>query len=156
VSAHVAKDGAKVSLRRMDADDVMVLFKWQCHPDTRRFARNPKPPELEGHKKWFAARLASKDCILTMILHGSEPAGMLRFDREPDDAWQVSILIAPEKVRLGIGVAALALGRALVPSAELVAEVVPGNEASHRLFQRAGYVQGPDGLYRSAPVSARQ
>jgi hypothetical protein len=51
VSTHVATDGAQVSLRRMRADDALILFEWQCHPDTRRFARNPQPPELEGHKK---------------------------------------------------------------------------------------------------------
>jgi len=138
----------------MGPDDVMVLFEWQCHPNVRRFARNPQPPELEGHKKWFAARLASPDCILGMILHGAQPAGMLRFDRKPDDAWEVSILIAPDKVRLGIGAAALALGRELVPSVELVAEILPGNEASHRLFRNAGYVRGPDGLYHLASVIA--
>jgi UDP-2,4-diacetamido-2,4,6-trideoxy-beta-L-altropyranose hydrolase len=154
VSTHVARDGAQVSLRRMRADDALILFEWQCHPDTRRFARNPQPPELEGHKKWFAARLTSNDCILTMILHGDQPAGMLRLDRDLNhlaDAWEGSIVIAPDKKRLGIGEAALALGRELVPSAELVAEVLPGNEASHRLFQKAGYVRGSDGLYRSRP-----
>jgi len=85
VSTRVAKDGAEVSLRRMSAADVMVIYEWQCLPDTRRFARNPQPPELEGHKKWFTARLASRDCILIMILHDGEPAGILRFDRKPDD-----------------------------------------------------------------------
>ena len=155
MSSYVAKDGAEVSLRRMNAGDVTILFEWQCHPSARRFARNPQPPELEGHKKWFAARLASTDCILAMILHGGQPAGMLRFDRGSDDAWEVSILIAPEKAHMGIGSVALALGRELAPSAVLVAEILPGNEASVRLFQRSGYVRGPDGLYRSTPISAR-
>jgi UDP-2,4-diacetamido-2,4,6-trideoxy-beta-L-altropyranose hydrolase len=143
-----------VALRRMTADDMLTLYKWQCHPDTRRFARTPDPPELEGHKKWFAERLRSKDCILTMILHAGEPAGMLRLDRQQDhssDPWEVSILIAPEKKRLGIGASALALVRDLVASAELIAEVLPGNEASRRLFRNAGYVQERDGIYRSAP-----
>jgi UDP-2,4-diacetamido-2,4,6-trideoxy-beta-L-altropyranose hydrolase len=149
-----ATDGKLVALRRMIADDVLTLYDWQQHPETRRFARNPQPPELEQHKKWFFVRLASDDCVLWMILCDGEAAGMLRFERGPGEhanAWEVSILVAPDKKDRGVAAAALALGRQTMPSAEFVAEVLPGNEASHRLFRNAGYVLGSDGLYHSPP-----
>jgi UDP-2,4-diacetamido-2,4,6-trideoxy-beta-L-altropyranose hydrolase len=155
-SAIHAKDGVSVSLRRAGADDMMLVHEWQCHPDTRRFARDPAAPRLSEHRMWFAARLASPDCILSIIMHGEEPAGVLRLDRlraSASEAWEVSILIAPHKKRLGLAKAALALARGRLPNAELIAEILPGNEASHRLFLEAGYVLGPDGLYHS--VSSR-
>jgi RimJ/RimL family protein N-acetyltransferase len=145
----------RLALRPASLADMRIVHEWQCHPETRRFARNPSPPEFEDHQKWFEARLASRDCILAMILQGGEPAGILRFDRKADqepEVWEVSILVAPGKKSRGVGSAALALGRRLVPEAELVAEVLDGNNASHRLFHAAGYVLEGDGLYHSYPV----
>jgi RimJ/RimL family protein N-acetyltransferase len=152
-SVILAKDGRPISLRQATADDVMLIYEWQGHPDTRRFARSPEVPRLAEHRTWFTSRLASKDCIFSIIMHGEEPAGVLRLDRLRDrssEAWEVSILTAPEKKRLGLATAALGLARGRLPDAELLAEVLPGNEASHRLFLEAGYVLGRDGLYHSA------
>jgi UDP-2,4-diacetamido-2,4,6-trideoxy-beta-L-altropyranose hydrolase len=151
----LAKDGGPVSLRQAAADDVTLVYEWQRHPDTRRFARNPEAPGLEEHRSWFSGRLASLDCILSIIMHGDEPAGMLRLDRRKgraSEAWEVSILTAPEKKRLGLARAALEMARGRLPDAELIAEVLPGNNASHRLFRDAGYVMKDDGLYHSMPV----
>jgi UDP-2,4-diacetamido-2,4,6-trideoxy-beta-L-altropyranose hydrolase len=153
VTFGTATDGKPVTLRRMTADDMLILYEWQCHPESRRFARNPQPPELEDHKKWFTARLASDDCLLWLILHDGAAAGVLRFDRKAGvDAWEISIVVAPSKKGRGIATAALALGRETMPSAELVAEVLPGNDPSHRLFGAAGYVLEDDGLYHSYPA----
>jgi RimJ/RimL family protein N-acetyltransferase len=80
---------------------------------------------------------------------------VLRFDRiigDRFDAWEVSIFVAPSKKRLGIAEAALDLGRWLLPESELVAEVLPQNKASHRLFRKAGYILGLDGRYHQAPL----
>jgi len=56
----------------------------------------------------------------------------------------VSIGIHAARHGAGIGRAALSLARRLVPEAPLLAEILPGNEASRALFARAGYVQdGP-------------
>jgi UDP-2,4-diacetamido-2,4,6-trideoxy-beta-L-altropyranose hydrolase len=154
VTSITATDGNPVALRSMTAEDMLILYQWQCHPETRRFSRNPEPPELEDHKKWFTARLASDDSVLCMILHNREAAGMLRFDRKPGEStniWEVSILVAPEKKGRGIAAAALALGRQTMPSAEFVAEVLPGNDTSHRLFRATGYVLEGDGQYHSYP-----
>ena len=76
---------------------------------------------------------------------------MLRLDvldregRGEDDSYEVSILVDPGKTRLGIGGAALRLGRRLVPSSILYASVHPENTASQRLFAGEGYVQSDDG-----------
>jgi RimJ/RimL family protein N-acetyltransferase len=55
----------------------------------------------------------------------------------------------------GVGAAMLAFARAAVPWAALVAEVLPGNDASHALFARAGYVRR-DGLYFNEPDRDRR
>lgn len=158
VRMRLAKDGKQVTLRRAKADDVLVVYDWQREPTTRRFSRNPLVPELEEHSRWFSKRLKSKDCMIFIIEHDRTPAGVLRFDRlavESPSTWEISIFVAPDRMRLGIAGAVLDLGRALLPGAELVAEVLPANRASRSLFRAAGYSLEGDGRFHSTPVIRR-
>jgi len=150
VESPKAKSGRSVSLRPAAPDDVLLLYQWQIHPDTREFARNPRPPTLREHQEWFAKRLRSDGSMIFIILHGAEPGGCLRLDqvgKAPAPVWEVSINIAPECHRLGLAKAALILVREQMPGAELVAHVMPHNQASHALFRSAGFRHGADGNY---------
>lgn len=152
MTAAYASDGKSVSLRLAAAADTEIMFGWQSDMRTRRFARTPTAPTYEKHKAWVQAVLADPKRILSLILHDDTPAGVLRFDQAEDsDACEVSILIDPAKYGLGIAKAALSLGRALDPRVCLLAEVLPGNEASHRLFRRAGYRPIDTSHYLSEP-----
>ena len=71
----------------------------------------------------------------------------------PEPVFEVSILIDPDLKGRGIGLAALALARSLVPNARLLAEILPQNTASLRVFQAAGYQPCGDGLYSHAAFS---
>jgi RimJ/RimL family protein N-acetyltransferase len=151
LNAQRAKDGRAVSLRPVALGDEMLLYSWQIDPNTRRYARNPQPPTLREHREWFRQRIASPDCVLLIILHSGEPAGCLRLDRlgaPSTSVWEVSINIAPAYHRLGLGKAALSLIGLIMPGAELVAHVMPRNQASHALFRAAGFQHGSDGNYR--------
>ena len=140
VDPEKAKDGAPVRLRPVTADDEAVTLAWQMQPETRRFAREARAPTPEEHRAWFAARRIHPDCLYNIVLHGDEPAGTLRLDRRDGAGWEVSIGIDAARHGVGLGRAALALARRLVPEAPLLAEILPGNEASRALFARAGYV----------------
>lgn len=144
----VARDGAPVRLRRAARDDGETMFIWQCDPGARRFSRNPEAPSRERHFSWLDAKLADPGCLLHIVTHGDEPAGILRLDRiegspAKNGALEISILVATDRLRRGIGSAALALARRLVPSCEIRAYVLPENQASADLFAGAGY--RPDG-----------
>lgn len=152
------KSGRLVTLRLAVQEDELLLFRWQIHPNTRKFARNPRPPTVEEHRKWFQKRLGTDGSVILIISHGGEPGGCLRLDRvaeEPSPVWEVSINIAPECHRLGLAKAALSLAKDQVPGAKLVAHVMPRNKASHALFRAAGFQRGMDGCYRfsCAPLS---
>jgi len=149
-----ARDGAPVTLRPATLADMDILFDWQTHPDTRRYFRTLQAPSRYTHENWLGAKLADPDCVLGILEHNGTPAGVLRFDivaeNEPPnqpnsdtesecDSYEVSILIAPDRWRLGIGAAALRLGRQLLPFSKIRAAVDAENVASHRLFAAAGY-----------------
>jgi UDP-2,4-diacetamido-2,4,6-trideoxy-beta-L-altropyranose hydrolase len=147
ISPVAARDGKEVTARLAQASDRDLIFAWQRHPGTRCFAHNPQAPSAEEHDRWFQQAIADPARVLLMVLHGGEPEGLLRLDRIATHTQRVSILTAPGCYRLGIGVATLALARRLYPGAELQANVLPGNVASHALFRRAGYHESKPGLY---------
>ncbi len=152
-----AKDGAQVHLRCAEKADEATVLAWQQHPVTRRYSRNPQPPTPDEHHNWFGTRLEDPRCRMTIIQHGERPAGVLRLDTRdghgPEPVFEISILIDPELQGRGIGLAALRLARNLVPGAKLLAEVLPENIASRRVFEAAGYQACSDGLYCHAPLS---
>ena len=134
-----ARDNMPVRLRPVTADDEAVTFAWQQQPETRRFARDAGVPTREEHRAWFAARRIHPDCLYNIVLHDDRPAGTVRLDRR-DGGWEVSIGIDAARHGIGLGRAALALVRRLVPEAPLLAQILPGNDVSRMLFTRAGYV----------------
>lgn len=143
-----ARDGAPVTLRPASLKDVEILFEWQCHPDTRRYFRTPHPPSRCTHENWLTEKLADPGCVFGIVEHDRTPCGVIRFDatdgsdrtgRTDIDPYEVSILVAPDRWGLGIGSAALRIGRRLLPFATLRASVDAENSASQRLFANAGY-----------------
>jgi UDP-2,4-diacetamido-2,4,6-trideoxy-beta-L-altropyranose hydrolase len=138
-----AKDGRIVTLRQAVFADAGAMLAWQSAPGARAYARNPAAPKPEEHERWLKAKLADPNCIFNVVLCGGEPVGILRFDRlAARDASEVSILITAERQGLGIGGAALALGRRLLPQERIVAAIHPENRASIRMFAAAGYRAG--------------
>ena len=147
LAPETTSNGTKVSLRLAKAGDRDMILAWQQYPASRRFSHNPQPPTAVEHAQWFAKTLDDPSRLLLIVQYGGAPAGMLRLDRETTSQFKISILTAPERYRLGIGSAALALARRLLVRAQLHAEVLPANEASRVLFRKAGYREREPGLF---------
>ena len=153
VSSAKARNGQPVHLRRAETGDAALMLAWQQDPATRRYARNPRPPTSRTHARWMEARLRDPACNLNLIMHGDVPSGVLRLDRmNGEDRLEVSLLVAPDRQRLGIGKAALALARAMYPEAAIYADVHPENAASIALFRSAGY-EGTGRSFTSLPTN---
>lgn len=140
--------GRAITLRPATADDSDLMLAWQSSPGIRTYSRQPGVPTRSEHEAWLRRRLVDPLTILNIIEAGGQPAGVLRFDRVAgsDTGLEISILVAPEAQGGGVGAAALAAARRLLPEADLVAEVLPANQPSHRLFRAAGY-DWRDGRY---------
>lgn len=157
-----AKNGGQVALRLATSDDESLILNWQSHPTTRRFSRNPTIPSAEEHHRWFTTRLADPQCFLTLIMLEDAPAGVLRLDPVPPPtetpeapAYEISILISPEHRGQGVAEEALRFARRWQGQAVIVAEVLPGNTASDRLFRNAQYAPGAEGKLYSYPRGHR-
>lgn len=135
-----ARDGQPVRLRPVRESDADILLAWQQIPETRRFARNPDVPDRCEHLRWLSGKLDDPGCLMNIILHGGDAAGVARLDRMAE-GYEVSIAVDPERYRQGLGAIALTLLQQLAPGADLWAHVQAGNAASRALFQRAGYAE---------------
>jgi UDP-2,4-diacetamido-2,4,6-trideoxy-beta-L-altropyranose hydrolase len=152
-------NGAPVRLRPAAAEDENRILEWQRSPGARRFARNPDVPAAATHAAWMKTTLNDPEVLLNIIECERRAAGLLRLDRRPDresfPAFEVSILVAPDQHRAGIGKAGLVLARRLVPGAVLLAAIHRDNTPSLSLFHGAGYIA--DGVgYASWPAGTPQ
>jgi UDP-2,4-diacetamido-2,4,6-trideoxy-beta-L-altropyranose hydrolase len=154
VAGPVLRDGSRVAFRPVTADDSDALFHWQGLPEIRRYSHNPEPPSASAHIDWLARKLADPARVFDIAHRAGEPVGVIRLDREraaDSVRYKVSIYVLPQCHGMGVGRAMLAFARRAVPWATLIAEVLPGNEASHRLFLACGYRDG-NGAYVQDPM----
>ena len=144
------RSGEGVTLRLVELEDEAWLLELQRQKATRQFARNPIVPSASEHAAWFGAAVEDHR-LLTIIMSGERPCGMLRLDRLPGSkpTFEISIAVDGRSQRTGVARAALTLARQLAPGADLVAMVKPDNAPSLALFAAAGYEAEGDDLYRS-------
>jgi UDP-2,4-diacetamido-2,4,6-trideoxy-beta-L-altropyranose hydrolase len=135
-----SRDGSPVWLRPVTAGDVDLIRQLQSEEGARQFMRNPQVPTAEEHRRWFAQRLGDTDCLFNIVTCDGKAAGSLRLDQAEAGSFEISIVISSAFQGRGIGLAALALARRLVPEAELRAEVLGGNIRSEALFTAAGFM----------------
>jgi len=137
--APIANDGGTVRLRPASLADATPMLEWQSMPGIRSYSRNPKAPEPQEHQQWLKRKLEDPNCIFNIVLHRDRPTGVMRFDQLGENLYEISILIAAEAQNLGVGQAALELGKLLLPNAAIRAVISARNVASIRMFERAGY-----------------
>jgi UDP-2,4-diacetamido-2,4,6-trideoxy-beta-L-altropyranose hydrolase len=141
-------------LRPAVAADEALLLEWANDPATRANSFNTDPIAAEDHHRWFSARLARPESSRIYIAEADGvPLGQARFDLK-DAVWVIDYSVAPEFRGRGLAARLLAEGAselaAVDGDATMVGWVLPGNEASHRVFRSLGYAArlGPDDVTR--------
>jgi len=134
---------AEVAMRLATGADARDLFAWRNATEVRRFSRSDAPIDREEHRRWLAAALADPACVLLVGSVAESPVGVVRFDLAGDSA-EISIYLAPGQAGRGTGSALLAAAERWLadkrPTIRFVlAEVLAGNAASHRLFTGNGF-----------------
>lgn len=125
-----------IRLRPAYYRDARQLWQWQHEPGTRKYARTPTAAPWDEHCRWLQKQLRNARPF-KIILSDNEPVGSVRLDPYGVN-WEVSIIIGRAHRRQGIAMEALRLTLDEVEE-PIYAEVHPANEASHTLFQRAGW-----------------
>lgn len=145
-----------VRLREAGPEDCRLVWQWANEPVVRAASFNPDPIPWEGHRAWFAAKLADANCLFFIAeAAGQGPVGQVRCDLSGEQA-TISIALAPASRGRGLGpwvireacARILQTGRARSVLALVRAENAPSRAA----FLRAGFVEDGDTVVRGCPA----
>jgi RimJ/RimL family protein N-acetyltransferase len=142
ILTHVGGEGLQLRLARSSDSD--VILGWANDPVTRRNAFNSRPIFVQEHQVWFERQLSSPDVVFLLAeTRNCIPVGQVRFNRQADESWEVSYLVAP--LFRGRSIARPMLDSAIRwlrtdTRRELVLGYVkPTNTASLRVFEGLGF-----------------
>ncbi len=132
-----------VTLRPATMADAERLFAWRNDPETRRQCWQTHEVTRESHQRWLAGTLDDETVFLFIADADGTAVGTGRLD------WcvmgvELSLTVAPEHRGQGIGTAIILALRAeakRVGWTPLIAYIKPGNTASLKAFERAGFTQ---------------
>ena len=132
-----------LSIRPATDDDCRLIWQWANDTEVRRWSFDSEPIEWETHVAWFKFRRGDPTYLMYVLVKpDGEPVGLARFELS-ESSGVVGISIAAEHRGHGYATEALRLACATffaaTDAAEVVAEIKPGNDASIRAFERAGF-----------------
>ena len=145
----------KFCLTYASQEDIPLVYEWQSHPETRKYALNTSVPAWDEHKAWMSNKLQSATDYFYMVTnrtHGSK-VGVVRLDRISEGQYIVSIFVEPNSYGKGIASKALLMLDAIHPDVTLHAKVLKVNFASQRLFKKARYHQVDEENYIRKPIN---
>lgn len=131
-----------LSLRRVAASDMKLLFKWVNDPAVRANARNSKPVTWREHLAWFKEKLTTPSTYMYILAEQKQSIGIIRFDKK-DKKFVISYSI--DKAYRGQGLGKLILMEGLkklsltVYRPHFIAQVKQGNIASEKIFNTLGF-----------------
>lgn len=150
--------GDRLRLRPATMADATRLHDWRNHPATRAVSGNAEAIDFSAHQAWLQRVIAADNRCLWVAEVGALQVGSIRFDQADNRDWEVSLYLDPDLHSLGLGPHLLLAGEQALrgqiqASGQLVAQVLPGNTASQRLFEACGYDGGPQRYLKAiAPV----
>lgn len=147
------KDGHPVYFRLVDNNDSELIYMWQIHPDTRRYASDQSDITREQHENWMKKTTSNPDIYFLMIICNGNPSGTIRLDKtEIENVIEISIYVSPDMYRLGVGKTALSLLLETFSTITFGAKVLPENIASTKLFKNMGFKKVKDNYYMNIPA----
>ncbi|MCF1426545.1 MAG: UDP-2,4-diacetamido-2,4,6-trideoxy-beta-L-altropyranose hydrolase [Shewanella sp.] len=150
----VSKESDRLSLEYASQEDIELMYEWQCHPDTRKYALTPHVPTWDEHQTWMSRKLQVVSDYFYMMVDrvDKKKVGAVRLDRINAGHYLVSILVDPQSYGRGIASKALTIVDAIHPDVTLHASVLKDNVASQRLFKKACYQQIDEETYIRQPI----
>lgn len=150
----VSKKREGLSLQYASQDDIALIYEWQSHPDTRKYALTSNVPKWSEHQAWMLRKLQSTSDYFYMLINRVDRSkvGAVRLDRMESGHYLVSIFIDPNSYGKGIAFQALNAIDAIHPDVTLHATVLKANVASQRLFKKARYQQVDEETYIRQPI----
>ncbi len=134
-----------MEIRSVTDDDCKLLWEWINEPGVRAQAFGTEAISWDEHVAWFQKKRIDPNCWMYLLTDEERrPIAQVRFDILPSGAAETAISVARDHRNRGYGTEALGLAcetfRRTVRSEHIIAYIKPGNAASIRVFEKAGFV----------------
>lgn len=132
-----------VSLFVAGIEEMEKIFSWRNDPVVRQFSNNSEKISFEQHKKWYEKALKNPYRHILIGSISNKEVGVLRFDVSGDEV-EISIYLVSSMFMKGHGRALIDAGEVWLtkncPQVRfIVADVLPENKASMKLFESSSY-----------------
>lgn len=136
-------------LRKANLLDKKITFRWLNDETVRQNSFSHEKTSYEDHESWFEKTLKNENRSLFICMNFMMPVGQIRLDYTSEDRAVISYMVDEHSRGEGNGLKMLRLieREALKKCPNgltLVGEVIPGNTASERTFENAGYVKSKE------------
>lgn len=140
-------ESERLRFRGIRESDAETIVAWRSDPANYRFFFNAKPITLEEHLAWFDRYLGDSTRYDFMMMgEGDEPIGTAGFSSIASGSCEISYMIGDTEAR-GKGYAKETVRRLTeiafneLGVKEVVARVVPGNDASVAVLMGSGFAE---------------
>ena len=94
----------ELSVRGLQESDMLEIYRWRNDPFTVKYSKSGKGVVLKEHKEWFGKLIQSNKDLIQIAEINGKPIGIILFISESGSSYfEISINIAPEYRRLGLG-----------------------------------------------------
>lgn len=130
-------------VRMAQSEDASDILRWRNDSHTRGMSRNSDLILEKDHQIWLEKTLRDPNFCLIVGLYSNVKFGIVRFNKDKLNEWEVGINIAPEARGKGLGKillsAALSNFALKHSNVMLNAEVKLFNKVSQHLFESLGF-----------------
>jgi UDP-2,4-diacetamido-2,4,6-trideoxy-beta-L-altropyranose hydrolase len=135
---------ARFTLRRAGEQDCRQIWEWANESEVRASAFNMAPIPWETHVSWFNGKLRDAASAIFVGLNADGRAfGQVRFDWDEHGVSEVDVSVDRNQRKAGLGSALICRAVeelfAAAPVGCVKAHIRPGNSASIRAFEKAGF-----------------
>lgn len=138
---------SEVRLRNAFRSDADIIWRLANDPLARKNSVNQEQIEWDTHVSWYEKALNDKNTCIYLAMVSSDVVGYVRFNKQGKSAI-ISISLGENFRGKGYGIKVLTSGikKFVLTSGvtELVANIRKNNEASNKLFLKAGFKQVAD------------
>ena len=129
-------------LRKVNNNDVDLLFSWINDPIVRDLSFTKNPIELNDHKIWFKKKYKDPNILMWILENHCIPLGLVRLEKNGCEV-NLNYLIAPDSRGQGLAPKMLIKSINQVKqywnNIHILAYTLPENIASIKSLERAGF-----------------
>ncbi|MCZ2392879.1 MAG: GNAT family N-acetyltransferase [Chitinophagales bacterium] len=131
-----------LKVRKAQLNDWDFTFQWANDTLTRENSFSSEAIPLETHKKWWTSKISSESSYYYIFEIKDKEVGVVRFDKNEDNGYDIGITINPEERGKGLSSIILKKGCSVFfeeKETTIKAYIKERNIASIRSFTKAGF-----------------